>query len=288
MAGQKVGFIGLGQMGFGMAANLLAAGHEVVAYDNRPGPLDRLAAKGARRATGPAEVGAECETVIVIVATGAQVHDVVCGPGGLTQTMKRGTVLVSSTIVLSEFLATASQAKASGVMVLDCPVSGGEVGANDGTLTMLCGGDEARLEALRPMLKSFCKEIEHMGPLGSGLVAKFANNLIGAVNRIAIAEAFAMAKKAGVPADKLYHALTMSSADSRGLRAVEGHLLRNEYPNMTLHAIKDLTGALDSARSVRQSMPITSLAREIYQLADEKLGGMPGSTHVLRFYLNAK
>lgn len=288
MAGRKVGFIGLGQMGFGMASNILAAGHDVLAYDTRPEPVERLAAKGGRRANGPAAIGAECDTAIVIVANGRQVDDVVCGPDGLARTMKGGTVLVCSTILLSELLEVVERARALGVTVLDCPVSGGEEGANAGTLTVLCGGDTARIDALRPILTSFGKQVEHLGPVGSGLVGKLANNLIGGITRIAIAEAFAMAKKAGVPADKLYKAMTLSSGDSRTLRSLEGQLLRHAYPDMTLHAIKDLTAALDSARSVGQSMPLTSLSREIYQLADEKLGGMRGSTHVLRYFLDAK
>lgn len=285
MANKTVGFIGLGQMGLGMALNLLAAGHDVLGHDARDEPLQRLLAKGGRRATDPAHIGEQCELALVMVASAAQVFDVVCGPRGLAQTMKAGTIVVCSTIGLSEFLDVEQRARARGLTVLDCPVSGGERGANAGTLTMLCGGDEARLDALRPLLRSMAKEIAHLGPAGSGLVGKQANNLIVGINRIAIAEAFAMAQKANVPLDKLYRALTTCSADSWNLRAMEPQLLRNDYPTMTLHAIKDLTAALDSGRTVRQSMPLTSLSRELYQLADEKLGGMPGSTHILRYFL---
>lgn len=288
MASKTVGFIGLGQMGLGMACNLLAAGHDVLGHDARDEPLQRLVAKGGRRAADPALIGEQADTVIVMVATGAQVADVVCGPRGLLKTMHTGTILVCSTIALSEFLDVEKQARGEGVAVLDCPVSGGEHGANAGTLTMLCGGDEARLDGLRPLLRSCAKEIAHLGPVGSGLVGKQANNLIIGINRIAIAEAFAMAQKANVPLDKLFRALTTCSADSWNLRAMEPQLLRNEYPTMTLHAIKDLTAALDSGRSLRQAMPLTSLSREIYQMADEKLGGMPGSTHILKFFLHAE
>lgn len=285
MAGKTVGFIGLGQMGLGMALNLLAAGHDVLGHDTRDEPLQRLVAKGGRRATDPSHIGEQCGLVMVMVATGAQVFDVVCGPRGLAQTMQGGTILVCATIGLSEFLDVEQRARARGLTVLDCPVSGGERGANAGTLTMLCGGDEARLDELRPLLRSVANEIAHLGPVGSGLVGKQANNLIVGINRIAVAEAFAMAQKANVPLDKLYRALTTCSADSWNLRSMEPQLLRNDYPTMTLHAIKDLTAALDSGRTVHQSMPLTSLSRELYQLADEKLGGMPGSTHILKYFL---
>jgi 3-hydroxyisobutyrate dehydrogenase len=287
MSRKTVGFMGLGQMGFGMASNILAAGHDVLAYDTRDEPVQQLAAKGGRRAADPAQIGEQCDTAIVMVASGTQVFDVVCGPRGLSQSMKDGTIIVCSTIALAEFLEVEQRARDLGISVLDCPVSGGQKGADAGTLTMLCGGDETRLDALRPLLGTFSKEIAHLGPVGSGLVGKQANNLIIGINRLAVAEAFAMAKKANVPADKLFRALTTCSADSWNLRSMEAQLLRNEYPAMTLHAIKDLTAALDSGRTVHQAMPVTSLAREIYQLADEKLGGMPGSTHVLRYYLRS-
>ncbi len=287
MASRTVGFIGLGQMGLGMACNLLAAGNDVLGHDTRDEPLQRLVVKGGRRATNPTQIGEQSDTVIAMVASGAQVLDVVCGSSGLLKTMKTGTILVCSTIALSEFLDVEQQARAHGVSMLDCPVSGGELGANAGSLTMLCGGDEARLDSLRPLLGSCAKVIAHLGPAGSGLIGKQANNLIIGINRIAVAEAFAMAQKANVPLDKLFRALTTCSADSWNLRAMEAQLLRNAYPTMTLHAIKDMTAALDSGRSLRQSMPLTSLTREIYQMADEKLRGMPGSTHILRFFLDA-
>jgi 3-hydroxyisobutyrate dehydrogenase-like beta-hydroxyacid dehydrogenase len=287
MTSRTVGFIGLGQMGLGMALNLLAVGHDVLGHDSRDEPMQRLRAKGGREATDPAQIGEHADTTIVMVATGAQVFDVVCGPRGLLQTMQTGNILVCSTIALTEFLDVEQRARAKGVAVLDCPVSGGEKGANDGSLTMLCGGDEARLDELRPLLRCVAKEIAHLGPVGAGLVGKQANNLIIGINRIAVAEAFAMAQKANVPLDKLFRALTTCSADSWNLRSMEPQLLRNEYPAMTLHAIKDLTAALDSARSVHQSMPLTSLTRELYQMADAKLGGMQGSTHILKFYLGS-
>jgi 3-hydroxyisobutyrate dehydrogenase len=286
MASKTIGFIGLGQMGLGMALNLLTAGHDVLGHDTRDEPLQRLEAKGGRRATDPVQIGGQSDTVIVMVASGTQVFDVVCGPRGLLKTMQTGTILVCSTIGLSEFLDVEQQARARGISVLDCPVSGGELGANAGTLTMLCGGDEVLLDGLRPLLGACAKVIAHLGPVGSGLVGKQANNLIIGINRIAVAEAFALAQKANVPLDKLFRALTTCSADSWNLRAMEPQLLRNAYPTMTLHAIKDLTAALDSGRSLRQSMPLTSLSREIYQMADEKLGGMPGSTHILKFFLD--
>jgi 3-hydroxyisobutyrate dehydrogenase-like beta-hydroxyacid dehydrogenase len=286
-AKDAVGFIGLGQMGFGMAQNLLKAGHDVLAYDVAPGPLARFVALGGRAARHPAQIGAECERVMIMVVSGAQVEAVLTGADGLLDTMSRGTVMVCSTIALSELMPIAERARARGVTVLDCPVSGGVTGAAAGTLTLLCGGDAADIEAQRPLLDAVSANVFHLGPLGAGLVGKVANNLIIGVGRLAVGEAFAMAKKAGVPLDRLYQTLRTCTADSSMLRSLEGAILRGEYPNATFLGLKDLTAAVESGRSVHQAMPVTSLVRELYQLIDDKLGGLHGSNEVLRYYLES-
>jgi 3-hydroxyisobutyrate dehydrogenase-like beta-hydroxyacid dehydrogenase len=284
-AARTVGFVGLGQMGFGMAANLLKAGHDVLAYDVAAEPLVRFAGRGGRAAANPRQIGAECRSVMVMVVNGPQVDAVLHGRDGLLETMTGGTVMVCSTIALAELKAIAERAGARGVTVVDCPVSGGVTGAAAGTLTLLCGGDAATIEAERPLLAAVGANVVHLGPLGSGLIGKLANNLIIGVGRLAIGEAFAMAKQAGVPLDRLYATLRTCTSDSAMLRSLEGALLRGEYPPATFLGLKDLTAAVESGRSVHQAMPITSLARELYQLIDGKLGGLHGSNEVLRYYL---
>ena len=282
---RMVGFIGLGQMGFGMAANLLKAGHDVLAYDVASEPLARFAALGARVARHPAQIGAECPSVMVMVVSGPQVDAVLSGRDGLLDTMTRGTVMVCSTIALSELTPLAERARARGVTLIDCPVSGGVSGANAGTLTLLCGGEDADIEAQRPYLDAVNGNVFHLGPLGAGLVGKLANNLIIGIGRLAVGEAFAMAKQAGVSLDRLYHTLRTCTADSWMLRSLEGALLRGEHPPATFLGLKDLTAAVESGRNVHQAMPVTSLARELYQLIDQKLGGLKGSNEVLRYYV---
>jgi 3-hydroxyisobutyrate dehydrogenase-like beta-hydroxyacid dehydrogenase len=282
---ETVGFIGLGQMGFGMARNLLAAGYEVLAYDIAAAPLARFTAQGGHAARHPAQIGATCQRVLIMVVSGEQVEAVMSGQDGLLQTMTGGTVMVCSTIALSALLRLAERAEAQGVTVIDSPVSGGVVGAAEGRLTLLCGGKAEVIEAQRPLFDAMSAHVFHLGPLGSGLVGKVANNLILGVGRLAIAEAFAMAKQAGVPLDTLYHTLCTCTAESRLLRSLEGAILRGEYPPATFHGLKDLTAAVESGRSVHQAMPLTTLSREIYQLIDTKLGGLHGSNEVLRYFL---
>jgi 3-hydroxyisobutyrate dehydrogenase len=283
--GRAVGFIGLGQMGFGMAENLLKAGHDVLAYDVAADALARFVARGGRGASHPAAIGAACRSVMVMVVDGPQVAAVVSGRDGLLDTMTGGTIMVCSTIALSELLPVAERARARGVTVIDCPVSGGTVGANAGTLTMLCGGDAATVEAERPFLDAVSANVFHLGPLGAGMVGKLANNLIIGVGRLAIGEAFAMAKRAGVPLDRLYHTLRTCTADSWMLRTMEGAILRGEYSPGTFLGLKDLTAAVESGKSVHQAMPVTALTRELYQLIERTLGGLGDSNEVLRFYL---
>ena len=282
---RAVGFIGLGQMGFGMASNLLKAGRPVLAYDVDPEPLARFVARGGRAARHPAEIGAECKSVVIMVVSGAQVDAVVSGRDGLLDSMTAGTVMVCSTIALSELSPIAERARRRGVTVVDCPVSGGVTGAADRTLTILCGGDAAAIEAERPLLSAMGTNVFHLGPLGAGLVGKLANNLIIGVGRLAVGEAFAMAQRAGVPLDRLYHTLRTCTADSWMLKNLEGAILHGEYPAATFLGLKDLTAAVESGRSLHQAMPVTSLARELYQLIDAKLGGLHGSNEVLRYYL---
>ena len=284
-ATDTVGFIGLGSMGFGMARNLVVKGYDVLAYDVAPEPVERLVREGGRRAESLAQIGETCERVMVMVVNGEQVDAVVSGENGVLQTMSGGVIMVHSTIALSEIRRVAAQAQARGVQVIDCPVSGGVVGAMEGTLTILSGGDAAVFAAQRPLLEAVAANITHLGPLGAGLVGKLANNLILGVGRLAIAEAFAMAKKAGLSVEALYQTMLTCTADSKQLRSLEGALLRGEYPPATFHGTKDLSAAVDSGRTVDQAMPVTSLTRELYQLIDDKLGGLSGSNEVLRYYL---
>ena len=281
-----VGFIGLGAMGYGMARNLVEKGHDVLAYDLQSQPLQRLVQQGGREAGSVAEIGRSCRQVMVMVVDGAQVESVVCGPGGLLETMTDGVILINSTIALSELRRIAAVVETSNVTLIDCPVSGGITGADEGTLTMLCGGDVDAFEAQRPLLDAVSANVTHLGPLGAGMVGKLANNLILGVGRLAIAEAFSMAQKAGLSTEDLYQTMITCTADSKQLRGLEGAIVRGEYPSRTFLGLKDLSAAVDSGAAVGQAMPITGLARELYQLIDDKSGGLNGSDEVLRYLLD--
>jgi 3-hydroxyisobutyrate dehydrogenase-like beta-hydroxyacid dehydrogenase len=278
----SVGFVGLGEMGYGMARNLVEKRFDVLAYDLDQRPLQQLVQQGGRQASDLSEIGRTCDRVMVMVVSGEQVESVVAG---LLESMRGGVIMIHSTIALSELRRVADIAADRGVTIIDCPVSGGAIGASEGSLTMLCGGDAQAFEANRPLLDSVASTVTHLGPLGAGMVGKLANNLIIGVGRLAIAEAFAMAKKAGIDTEQLFATLITCSADSRQLRMLEDAIIKGDYPPRTFHGIKDLSAAIDSARAVEQAMPVTGLARELYQLIDEKMGGLNGSNEVVRYYL---
>ncbi|MBT6274969.1 MAG: NAD(P)-dependent oxidoreductase [Chromatiales bacterium] len=279
----KIGFVGLGAMGFGMARNLVEKGHDVLAYDLALQPVQRLVQQGAKGAKDVADIGSRSRQVMVMVVNGQQVEAVV---NELLPNMDGGVIMVHATIALSELRRIAALGEAKGVAIIDCPVSGGTTGADEGTLTMLCGGDMDAFNANHHLLHAVASTVTHLGPLGAGMVGKLANNLILGVGRLAIAEAFAMAKKAGVSTEALYDTMITCSADSKQLRSLEGAIVRGEHPPATFHGLKDLSAAVESGRAVEQAMPITALTREFYQLIDDKLGGLSGSNEVVRYLLD--
>jgi 3-hydroxyisobutyrate dehydrogenase-like beta-hydroxyacid dehydrogenase len=272
-------------MGYGMARNLVEKGHDVLAYDLQSQPLQRLVQQGGREAENVAEIGRSCRQVMVMVVDGAQVESIICGAGGLVETMTDGVILINSTIALSELRRIESVVEKTNVTIIDCPVSGGITGADEGTLTMLCGGDVDVFEAQRPLLDAVSANVTHLGPLGAGMVGKLANNLILGVGRLAIAEAFSMAQKAGLSTEDLYKTMLTCTADSKQLRGLEGAIVRGEYPSRTFLGLKDLSAAVDSGAAVGQAMPMTGLARELYQLIDDKSDDLGGSDEVMRFLL---
>ncbi|MEM7408238.1 MAG: NAD(P)-dependent oxidoreductase [Pseudomonadota bacterium] len=284
-ADETVGFIGLGAMGFGMALNLKNHGFDVVGLDIDTSAMARFRESGGRTAGTLAEIGSISNTVMIMVVNGAQVEAVLNPVDGLLSTMQSGVVMVHATIALSELRPVAEVALAHGVTVIDCPVSGGITGANAGSLTILAGGDEHAFASRRPLLEAVASNITHLGPLGAGMVGKLANNLILGVGRLAIGEAFAMARRAGISTEELYRTLLTCTADSRQLRGLEAVILRGEYPDATFLGLKDLSAAVDSGRTVGQAMPVTGLTRELYQLIDDKLGGLSGSDQVMRYFL---
>ncbi|MEZ5774252.1 MAG: 3-hydroxyisobutyrate dehydrogenase [Hyphomicrobiaceae bacterium] len=208
----SIAFIGAGNMGGPMLRNLLKAGHEVLAFDVQPALLARAVKAGARAASSAGEAAAAAEVVITMLPAGRHVAEVLAGAGGVIGAARPGTLLIDcSTIDVKTAREVAAAAGAKGLAMLDAPVSGGTGGAEAGTLTFMVGGETAAFERARPILEKMGRTVVHTGGAGTGQAAKICNNMILGISMIAVGEAFVLAEKLGLDAQKLYDVASKSS-----------------------------------------------------------------------------
>jgi 2-hydroxy-3-oxopropionate reductase len=254
----RVGVIGLGIMGRPMALNVLKAGFPLTVSSRSPGPVEELVAAGARRAGDPAEVAAASDVVVLMVPATADVEDVLGGATGLVAGAHEGQiVIVMGTHEPAAVPEWADRVGKAGAELLDAPVSGGEIGAVEGTLSIMVGGPASALERVAPILATMGRRIVHIGGHGAGMVAKACNQLVVASEIEAVAEALTLAKAAGVDPAKVRDALLGGFAASRvlevhGLRMIE----RDFVPGgrVSMHE-KDARIVLETAREYGVDLP---------------------------------
>ena len=264
----KIGFIGLGLMGKPMAKNLLKAGLELVVCDVNEAAVQEVVSCGASRAENGAQVAAQCETVITMVPNSPQVRAVALGKGGIIEGAKPGTVLIDmSSIDPTESRAIGAELAKKGIEMMDCPVSGGEPKAIDGTLSVMCGGKKELFDKYYDMLVVMAGSVVYVGELGSGNVAKLANQIVVAVNIAAVSEALTFAKKAGTDPELVYQAIRGGLAGSTVMDAKAPMMLDGNYQpgfRLELH-IKDLNNALNAAHAASAPVPLTGQLMEMMQ-----------------------
>ena len=213
-----IAFIGLGNMGGPMAANLIKAGHRVIGTDLAEAALARHEAAGGVRGASIAAAVSEADVVVTMLPSGREVMALYGGDAGIIAKAKAGALLIdSSTIDVDTARAVAKLAAARGLAMLDGPVSGGVGGASAGTLTFMCGGEDATFERATPYLEAMGKTIVHAGGPGNGQAAKICNNMILGITMIATSEAFVLAEKLGLEAQKLFDIASKSSGQSWSL-----------------------------------------------------------------------
>jgi 3-hydroxyisobutyrate dehydrogenase len=269
--GLTVGVIGLGDIGSGVATGLATGGHALVVTDVRPEATAPFADR-ARIAPDPAALGAECDAVVVAVVTDAQVRAVLEPPGGALSTLREGaSVVVVSTVSVDTLRAVAAAGAASGVTVLDCGVSGGPASAADGTLISMVGGDADAVERVQPVLEAFSSLVVHMGPLGTGLMAKLARNLVQYASWLAAYEAQVIAEAAGIELAKLAQVIRASDQKIGGAATLmfrpsvrqftgsDDAGLVGAMRNASLLAHKDLRAAVALAQELGVDAPLTAL-----------------------------
>jgi len=273
-----LGFIGLGVMGGPMARNLIKAGYTVTGFDTDQGRLDRFVAAGGKPAASAAEVGRASAIVCLSLPTGDVVRQVVTGAdtgagtgtGGLVTVMKPGTAILDLSTTEAKVAQDAAKAcAAGGIAFLDAPVSGGEQGAIDATLSIMVGGEAAAFARCRPILSSTGKSVVHMGGSGMGQAAKLVNNLIVAAGFAAVCEGWALAVKAGLDPATLHEAIRGGWAGSRVMEETIPRLLqRNFVPGGTVDIMtKDVGYALNMARTLDLPVPVTALVHELFRMA---------------------
>ena len=283
----RIGFIGLGLMGRPMCLNLHRAGARLVIYNRSRAVVDNLIREAIEPADNPADVACRTEIVVLAVSDTPAVKQVLFGDNGLADGLRPGALVIDmGTTAVAATREYAARLAQTGVDFIDAPVSGGEIGARDGSLAIMAGGSEAAVKRAWPLFDILGKSTIHVGDVGAGQVAKAANQVIVGLNIGAVAEALALAECAGVDPSKVRQALLGGFAASRILEVHGQRMIDNSFAPggkvTTQH--KDLSQALDLAASLGLSLPATHLNMTLYQrLIDKGEGGLDHSALIRLF-----
>lgn len=264
---RRIGLIGLGLMGRPMAKNLLNAGYELTVHDINRKAVDEVVGSGAKGGSSPKEVAASAEAMILSLPGDSEVEEVVLGKEGLLEAARPGSVLVDmSTVSPLTAKRMAEVLQEHGIEMLDAPVSGGQEGAREGSLTIMVGGKPEVFERMRPVLHELGKNVTHIGSHGAGQVAKAANQIIVGLTIEAVAEGLVFASKAGVDPEKVRKALLGGYAQSRVLE-LHGRRMteRNFEPGGKVRSHKkDIEIVMSVARELGMCLPGTALLSHLW------------------------
>jgi len=268
---ERIGFLGLGIMGSRMAANVAAAGYPLSVWTHTPGKAGRWASEhGASACATPAEVAEGSEIVVSMVVDGAQVAKVLTGEQGVIRGAAPGLVCVDmSTIGAQRTRELAAVLADAGVTLLDAPVTGSSPRAEDGTLTIMAGGDRQAFERVKALLETMGELVVHVGELGQGQTLKLINNSLGAANAAAVAEALVVADAAGIDLDALVQVVMAGSGASAQLELKAGPMREHDYTTLfkTAHMLKDVDLCLGEAEQAGVPFPAAAHAREVLTAA---------------------
>lgn len=274
---ESIGFIGLGIMGGGMAANLLKAGFNLTVWNRTPGRITPLAQAGAGVGDSPADVAAGSDIVITCVSDTPDVEAVILGPGGVIERARPGSLVIDcSTISPAATREIAARLREKGVHMLDAPVSGGSEGAAKGTLSIMLGGEADQVNRAMPALRAMGKTITHVGTHGAGQMAKLVNQILVVVTMQGVAEALLFAQAGGLDLEKTLAAVGGGAAGSWMLNNRGPQVIRRDWrPGFTVDLQqKDLRLVLEAADMMGIPLPSTALVFQFYRaLQQQGLGG---------------
>jgi 2-hydroxy-3-oxopropionate reductase len=282
---EKVGFIGLGIMGKPMAQNLMEAGYELTVNNRTPEKAEELGEAGATVAASPKEVAEQSDIIITMLPDSPQVREVVAGEDGVLEVISEGSLLIDmSTIspVVTEELAEAVREK--GASMLDAPVSGGDVGAIEGTLSIMVGGDEQDFGRARPLFEAMGKTVTHVGPVGAGQVTKAANQIVVALTIEAVSEALVLGSRGGVSPEKILDVLSGGLAGNKVMEVKREKFLSHKFDpgfRSELHH-KDLGIALAAGREYGVVLPVTAMVDQMLLAMKTKGWGREDHSALLR------
>lgn len=280
---ETVGFIGLGIMGLPMAKNLLAAGFPVVAYNRSPAKVDLLVEAGAQRGESPGDVAAHATVIITCVTASADVEAVILGtedvPGVLGGVRTGSVVVDMSTISPAVTRDLAVRLADRGVAMIDAPISGGEQGAINGTLSIMCGGDAEALDRVQPVLEAMGRKITHCGPSGAGQTVKLCNQIAVVLNNLALAEALVFCQRSGVDPAVMLEAIASGAAGSWQISNLGPKIIARDFaPGFKIGLQqKDLRLALEAADELDLPLAGTSLVHQLFRAVEHRAGPDAGT-----------
>jgi len=287
---ERIGYVGLGNLGVHLAMSLVNAGHDVVVTDLRRDVADGLIEAGATWADSPAEVAAQATVVFTCLPSPSVIDAVVCGPDGLLEGFQPGSTWIdNSTNDRTETLRLAARCAAAGVQMLECPVTGGVHKAAEGDITLLVGGDHDLFEQHRHLLEAMGRPILYMGPLGSAAVMKVITNMLAFINLVAVGEALMLAKQGGIDLATAFEAIRNSSGNSFVHETESQVILNGSYDigfTMDL-ALKDLGFATQMGRDFGVPLELAALVEQTFEHAKERYGGAAWSSQVVKLLEDA-
>jgi 3-hydroxyisobutyrate dehydrogenase len=281
----RIGFIGLGIMGKPMCANLLKAGYSLTVWNRSQPSIDTVVGYGAAAGESPADVAAKSDVIITIVTDSPDVERVVLGENGVIHGAKAGSVVIDMTTMSPAVTREIAAALAEkGVDMLDAPVSGGDVGAKNGTLSIMVGGKSEVFERCLPVFQAMGKNILHIGPHGAGQTTKLCNQIAVAVNMLAGCEAIMLAAKSGIDPHKMLGAISAGAAGSWMLSNLAPRIVNGDFaPGFMIKlAHKDLRLVLEAAAQLDLPLPGTSLMNQVWRAVEADGGGDLGTQAAIK------
>lgn len=279
-----IGWMGTGVMGNSMCGHLMAAGYQAVVHTRTRAKAESLLQKGAKWANTPKELASQCDVVFGIVGFPSDVEQVFLGTEGALAGSKPGTILVDMTTSKPSLAVEIhDRAKEKGVFSLDAPVTGGDIGARNAALSIMVGGEEEALEAVRPLFAAMGKIIVHHGPAGSGQNAKMVNQILIAGNMVGVCEALTYAFRAGLDVEKVLQSVSSGAAGSFSLTSLGPRILKGDFePGFYVeHFIKDMGIALEESRRMGLFMPGLALVQQLYMGVQAQGMGKKGTQALL-------